>query len=406
MIDHDYDAHSNERDKALWSSIKPHSRAVNKAMDRFYRKRAERHAGMNFYVASKTRHAEMWKRLRARGLSVVSTWIDEAGEGETWDYTELWTRIEREVKSADAVLFYADGDDSGWKGVYIEAGVAIGNGIPVYMILDGIELEGITFRPVGSWIKHPLVKQVKSIAEIPGWDKRGADSWKDRMLGEWPLKMNAEVGELRAEAWGIPRNYLHFMGGVAHGTPAYVPPKQFTQTVVKFGEGKVGVGPASNAETGEVSLAMHELDTAKTIGERVNKGQWGNKLVTDRDHVMLKFSNVESLDIVVRALGVVRKLLTGELTWRQYEAAYHEGDDPSQAVTHPVALHARQDSCINWRQRGPHVLRANGGEQDWCGGPGVCAHCDVAYEHPSQAQTTTRLGLCDRQRCGAEGVHE
>src|SRR5271165_2948629 len=35
------------------------------------------------YIASRTVHAEKWRRLREDGFPIVSTWIDEAGAGQS-----------------------------------------------------------------------------------------------------------------------------------------------------------------------------------------------------------------------------------------------------------------------------------------------------------------------------------
>lgn len=88
---------------------------------------------MIIYVASKTRHAAMWRYLRGRGVNINSTWIDEAGEGESKSLRDLAERCVAEVKAADRlVLFIAKGD--ALKGQLIETGVALAVGIPVFAI--------------------------------------------------------------------------------------------------------------------------------------------------------------------------------------------------------------------------------------------------------------------------------
>lgn len=57
-------------------------------------------ARRGLYVASRVKHAPMWQRERELGAPIISTWIDEAGEGETASMSELWERITREVLSA------------------------------------------------------------------------------------------------------------------------------------------------------------------------------------------------------------------------------------------------------------------------------------------------------------------
>lgn len=119
----------------------------------------ERVESKGIYVASRVRHAEMWRKWRDNaGVPIISTWIDEAGEGETGDFSELWARITAEVLSCERVVFFASQGDPPFKGAFIEIGIALGAGIPVTVVLDQIELEPRSCRPIGSWINHPLVK--------------------------------------------------------------------------------------------------------------------------------------------------------------------------------------------------------------------------------------------------------
>lgn len=55
---------------------------------------------MSIYVASRASIPErgaMWRHYRSRGVPIISSWIDEDGEGETSDFTLLWMRIESEI---------------------------------------------------------------------------------------------------------------------------------------------------------------------------------------------------------------------------------------------------------------------------------------------------------------------
>lgn len=119
------------------------------------------------YIASRASlpaRAARWKHLRdIEGWHIVSSWIDEAGEGETEDFGELWLRIEAEVKSAERVIFYAEAEDFPLKGAYLEAGIAISAGVPVFVVTPGVVIEPGSCRPVGSWVNHPLVRVVPSI---------------------------------------------------------------------------------------------------------------------------------------------------------------------------------------------------------------------------------------------------
>lgn len=124
--------------------------------------------GRGIYVASRAsvpERAAMWRRLRDEGAPIVSTWIDEAGEGETADLSELWERVAREVRSAAALVLYAERDDFPLKGAYIEVGMALALGRPVYVVLPGVELESRSCRPTGSWVRHPTVTICATVEE-------------------------------------------------------------------------------------------------------------------------------------------------------------------------------------------------------------------------------------------------
>lgn len=108
------------------------------------------------YVASKSRYAGLWQDLRDEwkplGFDIISTWIDEAGEGETADMADLWYRCIAEAQSADVLIaVHRDGDE--WKGAFVEIGAALSFGIPVYVIGD----------PPGSWINHPHVRRADDV---------------------------------------------------------------------------------------------------------------------------------------------------------------------------------------------------------------------------------------------------
>jgi hypothetical protein len=113
------------------------------------------------YVASRAtlERAEMWRDARSRGWNIISTWIDEAGEGETGSFTELWARIGAEIAICDRLIFFATTEDFPLKGALVEVGMALALNRPVLCVLPGVALEGRTYRPVGSWLEHRLVSR-------------------------------------------------------------------------------------------------------------------------------------------------------------------------------------------------------------------------------------------------------
>lgn len=112
------------------------------------------------YVASRASIPErsaMWRDLRQSGASIISTWIDEAGEGETACLSELWERILDEIKAADRLVLYLEADDFPLKGALVEVGAALAFGKPVTIVAPSVHLHPKSFRPLGSWAAHPLV---------------------------------------------------------------------------------------------------------------------------------------------------------------------------------------------------------------------------------------------------------
>lgn len=116
------------------------------------------------YVASRVARAPEWRSLREQGHPIISTWIDEDGEGDTDDFGELWQRIQGEIAECAAVIFWGANEDAPWKGAFIEVGIALALGKPVYAVVPG-PLEGRTMRPLGSWLAHPNVIRCATVDE-------------------------------------------------------------------------------------------------------------------------------------------------------------------------------------------------------------------------------------------------
>lgn len=106
------------------------------------------------YIASKTKHAELWKALRDEGLPIISTWIDEAGSGETLDYAEFWTRCLSEIhRSTALILYHEDGETP--KGSYIEVGAALVLEVPIFIVGN----------PPGTFVHHPGVMRCSTLLD-------------------------------------------------------------------------------------------------------------------------------------------------------------------------------------------------------------------------------------------------
>lgn len=135
------------------------------------------------YVASRASVPErgiMWRAFRDQGCPIISSWIDEDGDGQTESFADLWTRIVAEVSKATRLVLYAETGDFPLKGALIEIGAALGLGIPVIVCLPGVDVAERSCRPIGSWINHPLVIRCDDIGEAMAYK---------------PAPMSAEVSE-------------------------------------------------------------------------------------------------------------------------------------------------------------------------------------------------------------------
>lgn len=113
------------------------------------------------YIASRASLAERasaWRRLRdVDGWKITSSWIDEAGAGETVNLGALWERIESEVSRSERLILYVEPEDFPLKGALVEVGMAIAHRIPIRVVAPGVVLDPVSFRPIGSWVRHRLV---------------------------------------------------------------------------------------------------------------------------------------------------------------------------------------------------------------------------------------------------------
>lgn len=130
-------------------------------------------SGLPLYVASRASQPQrpaLWRGLRDDGWNIVSSWIDEAGEGETADFGDLWLRIEREVSESAGVILYAELEDFPLKGAYVEAGMALGMGKPVAVVVPGADLlHPRSMAPIGSWICHPRCRRFTNLQAGRAW---------------------------------------------------------------------------------------------------------------------------------------------------------------------------------------------------------------------------------------------
>lgn len=66
------------------------------------------------------------------------------------------------MTSADRLVLYVEPDDFPLKGALVEVGIAIGAGVPIFVVAPSVEIDA-SFRPLGSWINNPLVRRVETV---------------------------------------------------------------------------------------------------------------------------------------------------------------------------------------------------------------------------------------------------
>lgn len=88
---------------------------------------------MKIYIASKTKYADRWLRLRARGWPITCSWLTRFRD---YDYNHLPDVAEqciREASECDTLIVYAAFGDE-LRGAFMEAGAALACGKPIYLV--------------------------------------------------------------------------------------------------------------------------------------------------------------------------------------------------------------------------------------------------------------------------------
>lgn len=119
---------------------------------------------MKIYVASNIRHAPMWRKLRARGEPIISSWLDWTGVASP----RLWDLCTSEPADADVTITYAEETDTP-KGTLIECGVALGAGKHVIQVgscpnFRSSRLTDASFTMYRNWHRAKSIKAALKLA--------------------------------------------------------------------------------------------------------------------------------------------------------------------------------------------------------------------------------------------------
>lgn len=129
----------------------------------------------SIYVASKTKHAARWRALRAAGVPIISTWIDDHETGHTSDLGDIWCRSIDEASRATALIVYHEPGETP-KGSLVEIGAALAAGTRVYAVGVGAD---------HTWTAHPGVTVCFSLLNAL-MSSLFAASHEQKMALNWP----------------------------------------------------------------------------------------------------------------------------------------------------------------------------------------------------------------------------
>lgn len=110
------------------------------------------------YIASPAgvrSRAAHWRSLRASGVPMTSTWIDESSAVGTPQ--DQWLRIHKEIAAAVGVILCIDTGDITRNEPLVEAALALGMRKPVAILLYGLKKGFVLDQALGTWVYHPLV---------------------------------------------------------------------------------------------------------------------------------------------------------------------------------------------------------------------------------------------------------
>jgi hypothetical protein len=112
---------------------------------------------MKVYCASKSKHAPLWLKWKARGAQITSSWLDKFDQGRLPDQTSHWNSILEDIKNTDGLLFYSEPGEI-QKGAIAEFGIAFALGKKLFYV--GPIEESLTA------VEHKSVVHYRTIEEF------------------------------------------------------------------------------------------------------------------------------------------------------------------------------------------------------------------------------------------------
>jgi hypothetical protein len=114
------------------------------------------------YVISKAKHAAMWQHYRAKGIPIISSWIND-GEESTIDFSEAWPRYLAEASKAASIIVYLEPGDV-LKGGLAEMGAGLASGARVIILGNEVDqFRTLQYHPA-VYLNH--IRTIDDIFEV------------------------------------------------------------------------------------------------------------------------------------------------------------------------------------------------------------------------------------------------
>ena len=117
------------------------------------------------YVASKTTYGNEWRKLRASGVPIISTWIDVSGVGETVDFDMLWIRCLDEASTCTALVAFR-GQGESLADIADEIAAALSHGKHVF----GVGFEDMSIAKHHMF--HSCPNMTQAFQQAINWSKQ------------------------------------------------------------------------------------------------------------------------------------------------------------------------------------------------------------------------------------------
>ncbi|WP_298967675.1 hypothetical protein [uncultured Methylobacterium sp.] len=224
------------------------------------------------YIASKTVHAPRWRKLRAAGFPIISTWIDEAGVGESKCLKDLWRRCITEAAGAAALVLYHEPGEM-LKGAWVEAGAALTRDVPVF----GVGVAGYSVanhqRVTLCETVEEAFRQAQEVAPTPP-APRAIDGLVERICHEEQMQIWSHEIAVRLSMGDYLRDGLTYEDKIHIHREVEVEIRSIVESVVSNPEVRAALaatreGPAA---TGERREASFDPATGRCFGEGEGEG--------------------------------------------------------------------------------------------------------------------------------------